>query len=358
LGRLVESVRRDGLSLSSGVDIQVSAASFRDVRGSTSVGIIADEICFWRSEDNSRNPDREILSALRPSLLTTGGPLVAISTAYARSGVAYDAWVKHHGPDGSPRVAVARATTERMNSLADRSEIARAMEDDPSSARSEYFSEWREDVESFVSLDMVMRAVDKGVVERLPKRGIDYFGFIDPAMGNAGGDSYTLAIGHMEGEVAVLDALRECVPPFSPWGKTSEFCHDLRRYNVNRVQSDRVGGAWVEEKYKSEGVRLDATAEPKSIIYGNFLPLLNSSRVRLLDNPRMVNQLVRLKRSPGGQGRDRIDHGLHEHDDLINVAAGVCQMPAQAAARTGRLYTKFVRGGFDGARASRGHQDH
>jgi hypothetical protein len=36
----------------------------------TSVAVLADEACFWRSGESS-NPDTEILTAARPSLATT-----------------------------------------------------------------------------------------------------------------------------------------------------------------------------------------------------------------------------------------------------------------------------------------------
>jgi hypothetical protein len=44
---------------------------------------VADEIAFWQAEDGSANPDTEILRAVRPTLLTTHGPLIAISSPYA-----------------------------------------------------------------------------------------------------------------------------------------------------------------------------------------------------------------------------------------------------------------------------------
>jgi hypothetical protein len=103
---LVESKTADTLWLKCHIDIVVRPASFRSTRGSTCVGILCDEIGFWRSEDSS-NPDTEILRALRPSLITTGGPLVAISSPYARRGELWKAYRKHFGK-GDSRVPPAR----------------------------------------------------------------------------------------------------------------------------------------------------------------------------------------------------------------------------------------------------------
>ena len=94
------NVRHD-LSLSTAIDIQVRPASFRTVRGITAVAAIGDEIAFWRSDD-SANPDKEILKALRPSLATTGGPLICISSPHAKRGELYATFKRHFGAAGDP----------------------------------------------------------------------------------------------------------------------------------------------------------------------------------------------------------------------------------------------------------------
>jgi hypothetical protein len=71
--------------------------------------VIADEIAFWRVE-GSANPDLEILRALRPSLLTTKGTMIAISSPYARRGELWKAYSKHFGKDGPVLVCPARRT--------------------------------------------------------------------------------------------------------------------------------------------------------------------------------------------------------------------------------------------------------
>jgi hypothetical protein len=60
----------------------------------------------------------------------------------------------------------------------------------------------------------------------------------------------------------------------------------------------------------------------KSDIYKEFLPLLNSGEVELLDVPRLHAQLGSLERRVARGGRDSIDHAPNAHDDLANAAAG------------------------------------
>ena len=67
-------------------------------------------------------------------------------------------------------------------------------------------------------------------------------------------------------------------------------------------------------------------ARPKSDLYVDLLPLLNSRRIELLDHPRLVTQLCGLERRTARGGRDSIDHGPGGHDDLANAIAGVAAL--------------------------------
>jgi hypothetical protein len=115
LNALVIAETADTISLSNGVDVECRPASFRSIRGSTAVGVIADELAFWRSDETSRNPDREILDAVRPALATTGGPLIVISSPYAMAGQLWAAFKRDFGPGGDPLVLIAKASSRTMN---------------------------------------------------------------------------------------------------------------------------------------------------------------------------------------------------------------------------------------------------
>ena len=104
LNALVIAKTADTISLSNGVDVECRPASFRTIRGVTAVGVIADELAFWRSDETSRNPDREILDAVRPALATTGGPLIVISSPYAQRGELWTTFRRDYGPAGDPLI--------------------------------------------------------------------------------------------------------------------------------------------------------------------------------------------------------------------------------------------------------------
>ena len=89
------------------------------------------------------------------------------------------------------------------------------------------------------------------------------------------------------------------------------------------MRGDRYAGAWPPEQFAKLGVTYEAAEQSKSDIYRDFLPLLNTGIVDLLDHPRMINQLCSLERRTIRGGRDSIDHPPLGHDDLVNAAAGV-----------------------------------
>jgi hypothetical protein len=142
----------------------VDVGDWRSVRGPSVVCAIVDEVCFLGlTEESKVRNDTELVRALRPALLTTGGKLIAISSKYAKKGWAFGQWLRQHGGnrDVSPSFKTAWTTlvwdspSKRMNPTLPQTEIDAAYAEDPASARSEFGGEWREDISEFVPRSLV-----------------------------------------------------------------------------------------------------------------------------------------------------------------------------------------------------------
>jgi hypothetical protein len=96
----------------------------------------------------------------------------------------------------------------------------------------------------------------------------------------------------------------------------------LKSYKISRVTGDRYGGEWPRERFRMSGITYDIFDRPKTDIYRDSLPLLNSGKIELLDHKRLASQLVGLERRTARGGRDSIDHGPGAHDDIANAALG------------------------------------
>lgn len=329
LSGLVVNRTADSIELSNGIAIEVRAASFRRLRGVTTVAVIASEAAFWL-DDTSANADVEILNAVRPTLATTGGPLVIITTPYAERGVVWDMHSQHFGAKGDPLILVVQGETRDFNPTLSQKVVDRAMERDPASAAAEYLAKFRTDVQAFVSREQIAACVVSGVRERAPVTGTNYVAFVDPSGGTA--DSMTLAIAHRDADGrAILDLVREKRPPFSPADVVCEFAEVLKSYGVSCITGDKFGGEFAAEPFKKAGIGYEQWDAPKSDLYSNLLPMLNSRGAELLDDGRLVAQLCALERRTSRAGKDHVGPGPRAHDDLCNSVAGALMLAQRGA---------------------------
>lgn len=319
LAPLVENDTAGTIDLSNGVTIEIGTASHRTSRGYTFAAVLADEIAFWPTDD-AAEPDFEILDALRPGMVTIpNAMLLCASSPYAKRGALWDAFRKHYGKDGDD-ILVWKASTRVMNPTVPQSIIERAMERDPAAAAAEYGAEFRGDLERIFTTEAVEACVTPQALERPRVSGCIYSAFVDPSGGSS--DSMTLAIGHREKQLHVLDVLRERQAPFSPESVVAEFAETLRAYGIRDVTGDRYAGEWPREAFRRHGIAYRLAEKTRTEIYQGFVPMVNSRQAELIDSPRLVAQLVSLERRTTRGGRDSIDHTPGSHDDIANAVAG------------------------------------
>jgi hypothetical protein len=310
LQKLVERETVESLDLTNRTTIEIAVSNPRSTRGYTVAACICDELATWPSDEFSPDRDLETLAAIRPAMISIPHSLlICITSPYARKGAVWEAHRRHYGQDDS-RVLVWQAPTLTMNPSADKAMIAAAYEDDPESASAEYGAQFRSDIAAFVSAAVVAKATMKDVIELPRAPGAHYVGAVD-ASGGSGSDSMTMAISHCDRaqDCAILDCVREVRPPFSPESVCAEFARTLKSYGIGRAVADRWGSEFVREAFQRHGITLQTSELSKSEAYLELLPGLNSGKVRLLDNQRLILQLFGLERRTARGGKDSVDHG-------------------------------------------------
>jgi hypothetical protein len=333
----------DRIDLRNGVSIMIGTSSYRWARGRLYLAVLADEAAFWDRQERANSPE-EIFRALKPGLRLDCSVLIVISTVYRRRGPLYAADQAHYGRAG--RVLVWKSSTSDMNPSYDVSMIAAALAADPQAARAEYLSEYRSDLESYLSAEVIEACVDRGVATRGLLAGPLYVAFADPSgAGTERADSMVLAIAHPEVEadgtvVSVLDLIDEVRPPFSPDAVVARFAETCRAYGIDYIRGDRYGGSWPASRFAAYGLHYDPSAKPKSDLYVEAVgALFSPQRARLLDHPVLLRQLSTLERRTGRGGRDAVDHPPGARDDVANAVVGallLCQEVAEAAVATAR----------------------
>lgn len=317
---------KETVEYQTGVNVEVTTASKKAPRGYTCPTTCCDEIAWWRSEDDGTNPDHEVITAVRGSLgRVAGSLLLALSNPYAPKGELHNA-VEHSFGRDDPEILVWNADTLSMNPTYDRKAIARAFKRDSVVAASEFGSNgavaFRQARQALFDQDAVCLCVMTGRRELPPVPGTRYVAFVDASQGQRGGDPMALGIAHRDEGRAVLDLVRAVDPPFNPADVVRAFAAVMHGYGVAEVQGDRVSLGFVLNEFASVGIKFVPSPLTKSALFGELLPLVNTGRVELLDNPTLKTQLLVLERRAVRGGRDSVDHPRGAHDDVANAAAG------------------------------------
>ena len=73
---------------------------------------VVDELAYFITSEG-RPVDREMLRALRPTLSTTGGRLLILSSPYAQAGALWDLHRQHYGREDSATLVWQASAPER-----------------------------------------------------------------------------------------------------------------------------------------------------------------------------------------------------------------------------------------------------
>ena len=173
--KMVVNEKDTSIELNNCCVIEIGTANNRALWGYTISCAILDEIAFWNADGMA--PDAEIVRGIRPALATLGGPLIALSSPYARRGVLWTTYKKHFG--GKGKVLVAQAPSNVMNPSLAKEYIEDAYQDDHAAAVAEYGAQFRLDIESFTNIESVEAVVTEGITERYPIAGQNCHAFVD-----------------------------------------------------------------------------------------------------------------------------------------------------------------------------------
>jgi hypothetical protein len=324
LEAMIESETQWGFSLKNKVDIVVGTADWRtSARGRTILLAVCNEVCFWQSEGSS-NPDHEIISALKPAMMTLPeSMLIMISSVHRRAGVLYDTYERYFG-NNDQNTLVLLGTSRQFNPLIDQATVDAALAEDPQVASAELLSIWRDDLSGYLTRDEIMAVVDKGIAVRAPQSGgVQYQAHLDASSGQ-GKDSLACAIGHKAGDISIIDCVIEIAPPFKPSDAIFRIATCLRSYGISRVTCDRWGLGFVEQELQRHNITTDYSDKNSSELFRQALPIITSQRCRLVEHERAITQFANLERRAMPGGGERISHPNRSgfHDDVAVTIAG------------------------------------
>lgn len=316
LASLVVHRTAETVEFSTGAMIEVHTCSFRSIRGGSLVACLCDELAFWRDE-NSANPDGEVIRAAKPGLARVpGSMLIGISSPYRKSGELWKAHQKYYGKN-SDKVLVVKAATRELNPTLDQSVIDDAMQEDPESARTEWMAEFRADISSFLSEDELRRATrnDSGLP---PRQYVRYRAAVDMSGGR--NDQFGLAIGHRDEEPVVIDGVWGWPARSSVASVVSEMAAILGQYGCAFVRGDKYGAELTRSIFQGKRIEYVWAEHSTSDVYLETRVLFSTGRISIPNHPGLLSEFSGLERRPGS-GKDRVDHPPGQHDDLAAAAS-------------------------------------
>ncbi len=317
----------EGFDLTNGNRIEILAGDWRTIRGYTLLACIVDEAAFFGVDEESKvKSDSELIRAIKPALATVRGKLIAISSPYARRGWCYETWKKNFGNDKG-KVLVWKCSSRLMNPTLSQEIVDEAMAEDLQAAKSEYLGEFRDDVATFLPLQVIEKVVVKHRQQLAYHSRKTYRAFADVSGGRS--DDASLAIAHKENGKTVIDFLRGWKAPFNPHEVILQMTRELAKYHITQVIGDNYAAEFVSTSFSQYGITYLRSEKNKNELYAELLPRMTSEQVELLDNEALIKQLAALERRTRSGGRDLIDHPSGGHDDLANAIAGVVDATAQ-----------------------------
>jgi hypothetical protein len=340
----VDSVTADEIRLTNGCVITTLANDYRSLRGRTLLLAVIDEASFLRDE-SSATPDVECARALLPSLATTNGMLVVMSSPYRRAGLLFQRHRDHFGKD-DPRVLVVGGSSRTFNPTLSEMEIAAESAHDPEASRSEWEGLFRSDLSAFLDEALIERALDRDrPLELSYQHGTRCVAFTDMSAGRH--DASTLTICHaeranLEHPQIIVDLVRGHLAPHDPARVAKEFAELCRAFNIRRIYGDRFAGEWVAQAYERERVNYIPSELNRSELYLEGLPLFSRGQVRMPEHKILLKELRLLERSTHRSGRDTVDHPRHSYDDFANSLFGALYIAASVKPSVGSMINQDI----------------
>jgi hypothetical protein len=297
--------------------------------------VLADEIAFWESSAESKNPDVEVLRAARPALATLNGRLVALSSPYGQFGQLWEQRRRSWGQSDSA-VLFWQARSRDMNPSLPESLITRALQEDPEAAQAEFLGCFRGDLSSLFGPEALDRCTAQRRRDLPPSLAARHVGAIDAAGGGgtSSRDGYAAACVHVERARVVVDWVELVRPPFNPLEVTARLCQRFRQYQIRTVHADQWSLDTIMAEAKRHGVHIERRNRSTSDDFLEFAATVNATMVELPDHDELRHQLEALQRSTRGGGRDRVEHRRGEHDDLAAAVARACVVAAAGLRRS------------------------
>lgn len=321
---------KNGKMVYSRVTIKVGAASKRTTRGKAVCTLLADETCFWGSDEGSKETDEEIFRAVRPSLLQFGehGSMFKLSSPGIKQGVLYNEHIKWLAGELPANYVVFKSPSWFWNTTLPVGEFAKEYLLDPVGFATEFRADFVDSISNFILPEFVDLCVQRGITFLPPEpKGTDvvYTAAIDAAFKN---DRFTFTlVGSVGGKIR-----QYIMKGWEGSRKTPVSAHEVaeyiqkicQQYGISRVHADQFAFQPLREIFDKFGITLEEnvfTNKFKQQIYFNLKKLIHNQQLDILDNKAEITEIKQLQVEQSSTGTVKIGHPVGGHDDYVAATA-------------------------------------
>jgi hypothetical protein len=323
LSQCVLKTRKNEIELKNGVVIACRACSKGSVRGDPVICAILDEVAFFRHEDNSANPDHEVLNAIRPAMATLSNTkLIKISTPFRKEGTLWAEFQQR----GQLPYCVWQLSSEEMNPAISKSFLDKARRANEDTFRREHLAEFVDSNCTWITPELLDQCIMHGRCELPRVLHGTYAAAIDPAFQS---NDFGFAILHRSdhGDVSVACALR--------WTGTKAIhldfamvCSQIRmkldQYGINNLVADQYCFARLKQHFARLNIfyrEFPFSTGTRASLFGNLRQLIIQGKIAIPDDPELLRQLRSLEEVRTANGNIDIRPARSAKDDLaIGVA--------------------------------------
>ena len=340
LRHLVVSNSADTLELSNGMAIRTLACTSRTARGEAVAVAIFDEAAWFLDGDGSPMSGAELYDAIGPATAQfPHAKLMFLSTPRWSTGWFADL-CRQAASGAHSDMRYWHATTRTMNPTISDAFLERERAKDPARHAREYEARFASGVGSVFDADTVRAAVRSDRVATVILPTNRYVGAIDVAYV---GDTFALAVGHMDGERLIVDQVEgwrgSKSQPLKHAGVLDEVAAIARRYNA-WVALDQYAAEPVAQGLAERGIspirkpwrnelKTDAVTLLRQMFYGH--------RVELPPHSPLVAELLTLEQRLLPSGRPRYEAPPGGSDDYAHALLALAHELAGQPTVTGRF---------------------
>lgn len=334
LKKRADAITAESVKLDAGL-ITVGPPSIK-LRSQAIAVCAMDELAVWPKDREAANPDVEVEIAVRPAMAQFEfRKLIKTSTPWTEEGLLWEAACK--GTKGrllrddskskaaASKVLVLRAPTAAMgNPAVPKTYLFQEQAKDADAFRRENLAEFAKSVTNFLSPSLLRAAVTSRVRRRAPEAGVYYIATMDPAFRR---DAFAFCIGHLQGGRFVLDYLDAVKgtteAPISPGLRMSQIASICKSYGISLVTTDQYHDLSLQEIATGYGLSIDPcplTSKVKQQMWGDFLSLLNQSRLDLLDDHLLLEEFMGMERHLSPSGSVQIEGRRDDRATVVVLA--------------------------------------